>query len=175
MMKKIMLIGLILITMLAVSCNSSPTSTKKVKKVIEEAQNQITEDSIMKDSYKRATNDLLFDTSNLSTAPVKILKSRLVKEDYSGYRNIELTYKNISDKNISGIKFRWYGLDAFGDPADMGNYEFKGFGGGETDDGLRPGRIDNNTWDILSESAKKIIKAWPVEVVFADGSKWEGQ
>jgi len=99
--------------------------------------------------------------------PVKILSSRPVENDYSSYRDIHLSWKNVSKKTITGIKFRWKGVNAFGDQADVGD------GGGFTDDKLRPGKTDYSEWSILSRDLKKVTKAWAYEVVFEDGTKWE--
>jgi len=84
-----------------------------------------------------------------------------------------LTYKNVSGKKIEAIRFRWYGEDAFGDPADMGGLFNDGTGGGFDDDPLRPGQTRTSSWDILSSRGKKVKKAWAYEVAFSDGTKWE--
>ena len=121
-----------------------------------------------------ATKSALFDTAGLHTSPVKVTKSYLYQEEYSNYKNISLTYKNNSRKKIEAIKFRWYGEDAFGEPADMGSYGItEGFGGGFTDDALGVGKVRTSSWEILSSRAKKIILAWPTEVIFSDGIKWD--
>jgi hypothetical protein len=125
-------------------------------------------DSVMKDLNKQ----IYMDTAGLYISPVKIIKSRFAKKEYSSYKDIELTYKNVSGKKIDGIKFRWYGLNAFGDPADMGTIG-NGFGGGFTDDPLSPGRSETSQWSILSRDGKKIVLAWPIEVAFSDGTKWK--
>lgn len=91
-------------------------------------------DSMVKATMKSA----YFDTSGISTAPVKILSTRIVKNEYSALRDIELTWKNVSNKKISAIRFKWYGVNAFNEPADMGS-GFDGLGGGMSDDLLSPG------------------------------------
>jgi len=63
--------------------------------------------------------------------------------------------------------------DAFGEPADMGYGIVEGFGGGFSDDALGAGKARTGTWEILSSRAKKIILAWPTEVIFSDGIKWD--
>ncbi|RYE16315.1 MAG: hypothetical protein EOP45_17715 [Sphingobacteriaceae bacterium] len=115
----------------------------------------------------------IFDTTGLYKSPVKILKANIVKEQYSSLRSVHLSYKNVSKKKINGIKFQWYGTTAFNEPADLGNSYVSGFGGGFTDDELRPGKIDGGTWNVLSRDAKSIKLAWPIEVSFADGSIWK--
>lgn len=126
-------------------------------------------DSLVKQTMKNA----MFDTVGLSLAPVKVLKSWFTQESYSSYKDIALTYKNVSAKKITAIRFRWYGETAFGDPADMGTSLQEGFGGGFMDDIVSPGRTRTSEWSILSRNGKKVILAWPTEVMFADGTKWE--
>jgi hypothetical protein len=135
-----------------------------------------------KDSFKEATlkevnrsiaNNQLSDTLRLQDAPIKVLSARLFREEYSSYRSIELTFKNVSQKSIEGIKFQWYGLNAFGEPADMGNSFLEGFGGGFTDRTIEPGVRQTLHWSILSRDGKKVVRAWPTEVAFSDGTKWK--
>lgn len=129
-------------------------------------------DSISKVVDKDIANSLI-DTIGLYKAPVKVLSAKLFKKEYSNYRDIRLTYQNISKKTISGIKFRWYGTNAFGEAADMGNGIVEGFGGGFTDDELKPNRKETGEWSILSRDGKKVVIAWPIEVAFADGTSWK--
>jgi hypothetical protein len=116
----------------------------------------------------------LFDTVGLYAAPVKVLGARLISRDYSSYKDIRLTYKNISTKAISAIRFKWYGINSFNEPADMGSSSLQeGFGSGFADDRLPPGKTDSGTWSIMSKDGKKVVLAWPYEVAFEDGTKWE--
>jgi hypothetical protein len=125
------------------------------------------------DEVKRVIKNALFDTVGLSSAPVKVLTSKFVNQEYSSYKSVRLTWKNISGKRIEAVKFKWYGEDAFGEPAEMGGSVVAGFGGGYDDDPLGPGKTKSGTWEVLSPNGKKIVKAWPIEVVFANGSKWK--
>lgn len=109
---------------------------------------------------------------NQAGAPVEVLKAELVDVEYSNRRNISLKFKNNSDKVVTAIRFEWFGKDAFGDPADMGNPIRSGIGGGFTDDKLRPGKTDYATWDIYSQDAKTVTAARAYEVAFEDGTKW---
>jgi hypothetical protein len=47
-----------------------------------------------------------------------------------------------------------------------------GWGGGFRDEPLRPGATDYSEWSISSRDGKKILIAYPYEVVFEDGTKW---
>ena len=130
-------------------------SDKKIEKII--------------DSFKKQS---LFDTIG-DNNPINVIKAEIVKNEYSNYKEIQITYKNISNQKIDAIKFRWYGVNAFGEPADMGSPINEGFGNGFMDDGISKDKTNCDKFNILSRDAKKVVKAWAYEVVFSDGSKWE--
>lgn len=115
----------------------------------------------------------LFDTIGVSAAPIKIISSKLFTKEYSNYRDISVTYKNVSQKKIKAVRIKWYGVNAFDEPADMGERGiYQGFGGGFDDDGVFPGKTNTTTWGISSKDGKRIVLAWPYEVAFEDGTKW---
>jgi hypothetical protein len=124
--------------------------------------------TMIKEHYDNAQKVIANAQEN---CPVKIITAKPVQEDYSNYKSVYISYKNVSKKTITGIKFKWEGINVFGEPADMG--ATGGTGGGFTDDKLRAGRSDNGTWNILSRDLKKVTKAWVYEVAFDDGTKWE--
>lgn len=167
--KQLLLGKSILFFCFIISC-TEPTSKEKpadgLDKETPEFQAKV--DSMVQATMKKA----LFDTIGLWNAPVTVTKARLIEQEYSSYRNVRLTFKNISDKKIEGIKFKWYGENAFGEPADMGS-TIDGFGYGNTDETFPKGRTLTLTWNVLSRDGKKIILAWPTEVVFSDGTKWK--
>ncbi len=106
---------------------------------------------------------------------MKVVSAKFVTQEYSSYKNVSLHYKNVSDKIITAIRFKWYGENAFEvNLLCMGSLK-QGWGGGFTDDALRPGATDYGEWDILSKDGKKILIAYPYEVVFKDGTKWKLQ
>jgi hypothetical protein len=159
------------------SCNQQPVKSaaqqkaeldsfaiKKYGRTVEDQAKHMT-DSVMQKA--------LFDTVGLYKSPVKIIYARLVKKEYSNYKDIELQYKNVSKKPIDGIKFTWYGLNVFGEPADMGTGIVKGFGSGFSDEHLSTNQKTTSQWSILSGDGKKVVLAWPTEVVFTDGTKWK--
>ncbi|WP_346318223.1 hypothetical protein [Chitinophaga sp. YIM B06452] len=127
------------------------------------------------DSITKASERMVwFDTIGIENSPIKIKRAWLHNKEYSNYKDISLTFKNEGTKTVEGVKFRWYGENVFGDPADMGSsLGPDGFGGGFMDKKLKPGQTLTLTWNILSKDGRKVIKAWPTEVVFSDGSKWE--
>ena len=113
-----------------------------------------------------------YDTGGLYLSPIKVLSAKFIEKEYSNYKDISLTYKNVSKKKVSAIRFKWYGINAFNEPADVGSLN-SGWGGGFDDDGLGVGRVTNSTWNVLSKDGKKILIAYPYEVAFSDGTKWE--
>lgn len=136
------------------------------------------------DSYKVAKLEevnkeiepTLFDTIGVSTAPIKIISSKLFTKEYSNYRDISVTYKNVSEKKIKAIRIKWYGVNAFDEPAEMGESGlYQGFGGGFNDEGLSPNKTKTTTWEISSKDGKRIVLVWPYEVAFEDGTKWQSK
>jgi hypothetical protein len=126
-----------------------------------------------KERLKEVVNSARFkDTIGTSGFPVKILKAVFSHEEYSNYKSVSLSYKNTSGKKIDAIRFKWYGENSFGEPADMTGI-IKGWGGGFDDSGLGVGKTGYGTWDVYSKDGKKIIVAYPTEIAFSDGTKWE--
>jgi hypothetical protein len=165
---------ILIATFLLLCCNEK--KEKKEKKFEDYPLDIQIEARRKTDSLLQATTkNALFDTAGLYLSPVKVIKARLVKKEYSNYRDISLSYKNVSGKVIEGIRFRWYGENAFGEPADLGSSGLynEGFGSGFSDERLMPGRTSSGEWSILSIDAKKIVLAWPYEVAFKDGTKWK--
>jgi hypothetical protein len=165
-----------LFCIILVSCNIQ-SDKSDAEKTIEDSQKFIDSlkvaervDSVVQNTIRNA----YFDTVGISTAPIKVISAKLVRREYSNLKDIRLVWKNVSNKNIGAIKFKWYGLNAFNEPADMGsNYLQEGFGGGFTDRLLKPGKSDSGEWSILSKDGKKVVLAWPYEVAFEDGTKWK--
>lgn len=129
-------------------------------------------ESIQKSREEKHGAGAKYDTGGLYLAPVKVLSARFTKKEYSTYKDISLTFKNVSSKVVSGIRFKWYGENAFNEPADMSGI-IDGWGTGFTDDELKPGKTDSGTWGVLSKDGKKVLIAYPYEVAFKDGTKWK--
>lgn len=142
-----------------------------IAKMINDLPNNI-EQSVAKVREEKNGVEAKYDTGGLYLAPIKVVSAKFVEKEYSNYKDVALRYKNVSNKIISAVKFKWYGENAFSEPADMGGLR-EGWGGGFTDDALRPGKTDYGEWSILSKDGKKILIAYPYEVVFKDGTKWE--
>ncbi len=126
-------------------------------------------DSMIRELHKEP----FLDSTGMSQSPVVVLSAKLFKEEYSSYKSIKLSYKNVSNKKIQAIRFEWYGENAFGEPADMGSSIISGSGGGFTEEILMPGKVGSGVWSILSQDGKKVIMARAYEVAFADGTNWK--
>jgi hypothetical protein len=155
---------IVFVAMIAISCNSN----SKQQSYKEDSANGYSNSDYAIDSIEK--NSLVGDTTNLISSPIKIISSRPVTKEYSSYKDIAITYKNVSNKKIEAIRFKWYGINSFSEPADMG--ASKGLGGGFIDRPLGPGKTTTSQWSILSKDLKRVIKAWPYEVVFEDGTTW---
>jgi hypothetical protein len=164
-----MKIYLLAIVLTSYSCQE--TNQKKERTPTDQAHFDKMVDSMVKDVYKEAAQK--GSEKVTKDDPVQVIKAVIVQEEYSNFKSIRLTYKNISDKKIDGIRFQWYGVNTFGEPADMGTSAIEGSGGGFDDDPLGPGKSRSSTWNILSRDAKKVTRAWAYQIAFADGTKWE--
>lgn len=165
------ILSLILIASLLLACQQKPKGFA-LKTREDSLLYDHLHDSLMNAVNVQITQKVAFDTAGLSMAPVKVLSAKPYQEEYSSYKGVRLSWKNVSDKNIEAVRFRWYGTNAFGDAADMGSIR-DGIGGGYDDDLLRKGSTTSGSWNILSRDLKKIIIAYPTEVAFSDGSKWK--
>lgn len=176
-MKMLQLVTVVTRMLAFTSCDQANQKTELQKQMELDSFSRKAYGESADDHVKRMVNEsiakAMFDTVGLYKAPVKVLKAKVVKQEYSSYRSVYLKYKNVSGKRVTGIKFNWYGTNAFNEPADLGNSLSSGFGGGFTDDGLRAGATDDGTWSVLSRDAKKIKLAWPIEVSFSDGTNWK--
>lgn len=159
--------------LLIIMCFSGCEEKKPIKNDVESVIDELKKSQMVDSMVQASILDAMFDTIGLSEAPVKVISARFIKKEYSNYKDISLTYKNISDKRISAIKFKWYALDAFGEPADVGAGVSQGFGGGFDDDEMGKGLTRTSSWSIYSSRAKKVVLAWPYEVAFTDGTIWK--
>jgi hypothetical protein len=170
----------LLASILFISCNNSSKNKDNLSTEVDtsvtgyddinvESQYEKLKDSILKNQFRKRA----LDTTGISKSPVIVLNSRFVEKEYSNYKDIQLTYKNVSDKKIQGIRFEWFGENAFGEAAEMGRSLLLGEGGGFTDEILSPGRKSTGTWEIFSKDGKKIITARAYEVAFTDGTIWK--
>ncbi|MET0944692.1 MAG: hypothetical protein ABWY22_04755, partial [Flavobacterium sp.] len=74
------------------------------------------------DSIKQS----FLNTIDCKESPIKIISSKLLKNQYSDHKDIELTYMNVSKKKIGAIRFEWYCENAFNKPASGKFFFIKG-------------------------------------------------
>ena len=170
-----MKIDIIIICFLFISCG--PKKESRAEKILREVEIDRKVDSTMKSADEEIKQDLInlnWDTIGIQYSGIEITKAEFIKEnEYYNYKSVRIFYRNNSTKNIKAIRFKWYGLNAFNEPADCGNISNPGFGGGYTDIILKTGKSNSGTWSVLSRDGDKVVKAWPYEIVYEDGSKWK--
>jgi len=172
MMKKIII--LICLCNFLIGCKTdTEKSIEETEKLIYQIEREKEATKRTDELIQKSTKGLYTDTTGVGNSPIKVYKYKFEKKEYSNYKDIVLYYKNVSNKNISAIRFEWYGENAFNEPAQMGSYTSKGSGGGFTDEGLKAGNSTKSTWEINSSDGKKIISARAFEVIFKDGTKWK--
>lgn len=131
---------IILSILLLFSCQSITTNNANSDSTLTPTQNAHF-DSLKADIPNKVNNMIYGDTTGVWKAPIIIYSKKVVKSESGSLENIQLKYKNTSSKNITAIKFRWKGVDAFGDPADMGTSRIaEGYGAGYTDVELKLGK-----------------------------------
>lgn len=159
----------LLFLLIFMSCKEEEKkSTEKVDKIIESYNAKKFADS----SLQALREQTVMDTSGLYMSPIKVIEYSVVESASGSYRNIKAKYKNVSTKRVAAIRFKWYCLNAFGEPADLGVLS-NGIGAGESDTPLKAGASESGIWETLSKDLKTIKVLYPYEVVFDDGEKWE--
>lgn len=113
------------------------------------------------------------NTQKSKNSPVKIISFKLLKNQYSDHKDIQLTYKNTTRKNIKAIKFEWYCENVFDKPASGQFFFVKGISRGHTDILLEPRKTTSKIWEDFSTDAHTIIAARAYFVVYTDGTQWE--
>lgn len=87
--------------------------------------------------------------------------------DIIGQPTVSVSIKNISDKDISAIKFYAVPLDVYGE-------ELKGIFAMNhltTDDTIVAGKSETRSWQFLDQEVKT-IKLYVYSVYFSDGTEW---
>lgn len=165
-MNKLLLFSILLsITSCTETTKNNPTNHTQIKPKIEQNfQPEI--------SYNDSIKQAILDTTNTHNSPVKILSSKIFNDVYSNHKSIQLTYKNISKKDIKGIKVEWYCLNAFEKPASGKHFFEKGKSNGLITDYLKKTKTASKVWEDFSTDATTVLSARAYEVVFTDGTKW---
>jgi hypothetical protein len=132
----------------------------------------------------RKTDSLLkFDTIGVSKSGLKIISSEIKDNGI-----LSVTYKNVSEKDISGIKFTAYCENALLEPATVrasvtGASDWKTWGilWFDDDKGLKKGdestvEVQLGSWERGGKSDAKHVKlVWPTKIVFSDMSVWKSR
>ncbi|WP_141248431.1 hypothetical protein [Flavobacterium sp. ACN6] len=159
-MKNILI--LLFSTILLYSKCSTPQSNAKLNK------SQIT--LIKNDSIKIKTDSSLSDIKEIS--PINIIKAKLLENEYSHHKDIQITFKNSGKKSIKAIKFEWFCINSFDKPAN-GKYFY---GEGRFTENftslIHPNHTKTKIWEDFSTDAYKITKIRVYYIVFNDGTKW---
>ncbi|UTN04218.1 hypothetical protein L0669_23200 [Flavobacterium bizetiae] len=167
-MKKIILTFIIPILL---SCtNKKSNATQPILQ--DNTNGKITEEKNEKEIIDSVKHNFL-DTQKTKNSPVRIISAKLLKNQYSDHKDIQLTYKNTTRKNIKAIKFEWYCENVFDKPASGQFFFVKGISRGHTDILLEPRKTTSKILEDFSTDAHAIIAARAYLVVFTDGTKWE--
>lgn len=130
---------------------------------------QVATESLARSQVKiKAT---FLDTTGQGSSPIRIVSSGIGLNGKPGSRRIAVRFKNVSDKNISALRFEWYAEDFHGNPADMGDY--LGQGSGTTEESLKSGDYSEAEWEISSVNADSLISIRAYQVFFDDDTSWE--
>lgn len=173
-MKKVQLITMVLFMVVTTfSCNQKTEKAKTSEEIEHDYLDSLNREIEVQERLEEFKTNLNWDTVGIYKSGLIVTDARFYKEEYSNYNSIKLKYKNVSGKRIKAIKFKWYGIDSFGEPTDCGSLAEIGFGGGFDDSGLGDGKGTYGIWSILNQGGDKIVKAWPTEIVFEDGTKWK--
>lgn len=103
---------------------------------------------------------------DLDDLPLKIIKAELKSDYYSSYEDARITVENMSSKTIKAFALTFVLFDDFGDEVDQlyGRYIAQKLN-------ILPGEQYASVWNTYEKIPTK-IHAFPVEVVYEDGSKW---
>lgn len=124
-------------------------------------------------SFNDSIKQVLLDTTNTHNSPIRIISSKIFNDPYSDHKNIKITYKNVTKKDIKGIKFEWYCLNSFEKPASGKSFFVKGKSTGIVTDYLKKGKTKSKIWEDFSTDALTIPSVRAYEVIFNDGTTWK--
>ncbi|KRD12869.1 hypothetical protein ASE21_02870 [Flavobacterium sp. Root901] len=125
---------------------------------------------------KDSSNSVKGNFSNKSlqeNSSIKIIESKLIKNQYSDHRDIKIVFKNSGKKDIQAIKFEWYCENSFNEPANGRYFYGEGRFTGEITCLLKAGKSVTKVWEDFSTDANRIMNARAYYVVFTDGTKWK--
>ena len=98
----------------AFSCHQNDTKSENDKEIdslggLKPGMSKDQRIAEIKDSLLKAirSEQISKDTATTKDYPVKIISAGPFQNEYSNYKGVRLTYKNVSGKRISAIKFKW--------------------------------------------------------------------
>lgn len=103
-------------------------------------------------------------------SPVEVVKSSVTK-NIINQPEANVTFKNISDKTVDGLKVKILSFNNFGEPVKntlSSDLEFNGI----SQETIEPGGSKEVTWDLTWFDSATKITAEPYQVHFTDGSVW---
>jgi hypothetical protein len=112
------------------------------------------------------------EAKDTAVAPIKIVRVKLTKSQYSSFRDISLTFKNVGKKDVQAVKFQWYTKNALAEPANLPSFYVRGESAGLYDELLKINKTSSVTFEKFSSDANLVIAARAYEVTFSDGTKW---
>lgn len=107
-----------------------------------------------KDSIK----EIFLNNKNELNSPVKILSSKLLDNQYSDHKDIQITYKNVTKKDIKAIKIEWYCENSFNKPANGKFFYIQVKSTAEITFLLKPGKTNSYIWEDFSTDVIKLLK-----------------
>lgn len=132
-------------------------------------EDSITKTKKLRDSIKQT----FLNNKKELHSPVKIVSARLLPNQYSDHKDIRITYKNTTKKNIQAIKLEWYCENSFYEPAHGKFFYIQGKSTGIITKLVKSGTSHSQLWEDFSTDANKIIKARAYYVMFTDGTIWQ--
>ncbi|OUL61519.1 hypothetical protein B8T70_15025 [Flavobacterium sp. AJR] len=112
------------------------------------------------------------DTVDREDIPVKILSAKLLKNEYSNFRDIHLVFKNISKKDVQAVKIQWFSVNSLEEPSNLRYFFVRGESCGLSVKLLKRSMVSKVTFEEFSSDANRVIKARAYEVIFSDGTVW---
>ena len=98
-----------------------------------------------------------------ATDPVTIAKAGTRTGDYGIGMDLTVSYKNVAEKVIDGIKFQYFCSNNFDEPVANGRMIDQ--------EKVAPNKAKSGTWHIYHDTCTK-VKVVVADVHFADGSTW---
>jgi len=147
---------------LFLSCNETKRKTVVSEETIKKNSNINPHDSIRAQS----------DTLKKEKSSVKIISSTLMKNQYSDHKDIKIVFKNSGRKTIKAIKFEWFCLNSFDEPASGRFFYGEGRFTANSVHVIKPGQSKSEFLEDFSTDANKIITTRAYYIVYTDGSKW---